>query len=137
MILFLSLYGLCKAFFYFFLFDYVGVWINSIFTPICYDIHSSSYTKLATDNPHLLLATFLPVLLFESAFAMDVHTFYKMFIQVRIYLIIQKFETSICRVSIKQEVKKGNILSGLLLYNLEAVFHFFKKIILKISEKLQ
>ena len=37
---------------------------------------------MASQNPHLLLTTFLPVLLFESAFAMDVHTFYKMFWQV-------------------------------------------------------
>ena len=40
------------------------------------------YTSLAVSNPHLLLSTFLPVLLFESAFAMDVHIFYKMFTQV-------------------------------------------------------
>ncbi|XP_057290115.1 sodium/hydrogen exchanger 10-like [Hydractinia symbiolongicarpus] len=46
-----------------------------------------NYTKLAVDNPHLLLATFLPVLLFESAFAMDVHIFYKMFTQVCILAV--------------------------------------------------
>ena len=95
----------------FFIADYVGVWINSIFSPICY-IHFSSYTKLATNNPHLLLATFLPVLLFESAFAMDVHTFYKMFIQVRIYLIIQKSESSICRVSINRRSKRDTFCLG-------------------------
>jgi len=46
-----------------------------------------SYTALAVDNPHLLLATFLPVLLFESAFAMDVHIFYKMFTQICILAV--------------------------------------------------
>ena len=37
---------------------------------------------MSGQNPHLILTTFLPVLLFESAFAMDVHIFYKMFWQV-------------------------------------------------------
>ena len=37
---------------------------------------------MSSQNPHLILTTFLPVLLFESAFAMDVHIFYKMFWQV-------------------------------------------------------
>ena len=46
--------------------------------------HYIRYTAMASQNPHLILTTFLPVLLFESAFAMDVHTFYKMFWQVRI-----------------------------------------------------
>jgi len=49
---------------------------------------SHRYTKLAVSNPHLLLSTFLPVLLFESAFAMDVHIFYKMFTQVRVHLVL-------------------------------------------------
>lgn len=40
------------------------------------------YTSISSQNPHLILTTFLPVLLFESAFAMDVHIFYKMFGQV-------------------------------------------------------
>ncbi|KAL9955551.1 hypothetical protein ACROYT_G036889 [Oculina patagonica] len=40
------------------------------------------YTTMASQDPHLILTTFLPVLLFESAFAMDVHIFYKMFWQV-------------------------------------------------------
>ena len=39
-------------------------------------------TSVAHMNPHLLLHVFLPVLLFESAFAMDVHTFMKSFVQV-------------------------------------------------------
>lgn len=37
---------------------------------------------MASDDPHLILTTFLPVLLFESAFAMDVHIFYKLFWQI-------------------------------------------------------
>ena len=35
------------------------------------------YTKLASIDPHLMLFIFLPTLLFESAFVMDVHTFRK------------------------------------------------------------
>ena len=42
----------------------------------------SRYTSISNQDPHLLMTTFLPVLLFESAFAMDVHIFYKMFWQV-------------------------------------------------------
>ena len=47
------------------------------------------YTSLAVSNPHLLLSTFLPVLLFESAFAMDVHIFYKMFTQVSLEIFLK------------------------------------------------
>ncbi|CAI8008727.1 Sodium/hydrogen exchanger 7, partial [Geodia barretti] len=35
------------------------------------------YTKLASIDPHLMLFIFLPTLIFESAFVMDVHTFRK------------------------------------------------------------
>ena len=35
------------------------------------------YTTLATIDPHLMLFIFLPTLIFESAFVMDVHTFRK------------------------------------------------------------
>ena len=35
------------------------------------------YTTLAKIDPHLMLYIFLPILIFESAFAMDVHTFKK------------------------------------------------------------
>ena len=35
------------------------------------------YTALARISPHLLLLIFLPILIFESAFTMDVHTFFK------------------------------------------------------------
>jgi len=35
------------------------------------------YTALARIDPHLLLLIFLPILIFESAFTMDVHTFFK------------------------------------------------------------
>ena len=43
---------------------------------------------MASQDPHLILTTFLPVLLFESAFAMDVHIFYKMFWQVIILAVL-------------------------------------------------
>ena len=33
------------------------------------------YTALGRENPHVILHTFLPVLIFESAFAMETHTF--------------------------------------------------------------
>ena len=36
-----------------------------------------AYTSVARMDPHLMLYIFLPVLIFESAFAMDVHTFKK------------------------------------------------------------
>jgi sodium/hydrogen exchanger 10/11 len=35
------------------------------------------FTQLASIDPHLMLYIFLPILIFESAFAMDVHTFKK------------------------------------------------------------
>lgn len=35
------------------------------------------YTKLGALDPHLMLFVFLPTLIFESAFVMDVHTFRK------------------------------------------------------------
>jgi NhaP-type Na+/H+ or K+/H+ antiporter len=42
---------------------------------------------MASQDPHLILTTFLPVLLFESAFAMDVHIFYKLFWQIIILAV--------------------------------------------------
>ena len=40
------------------------------------------YTSLARMDPHLILYIFMPTLIFESAFAMDVHTFKKMTSQI-------------------------------------------------------
>ncbi|KAK6191717.1 hypothetical protein SNE40_003328 [Patella caerulea] len=45
------------------------------------------YTTLVDANPHLILHTFLPVLLFESAFALDFHTFRKTSAQVLILAV--------------------------------------------------
>ena len=42
----------------------------------------SKYTLLAGIDPHLMLHIFLPVLIFESAYALDTHTFVKSFAQV-------------------------------------------------------
>jgi sodium/hydrogen exchanger 10/11 len=42
------------------------------------------YTTMTRINPHLLLYIFMPILMFESAFAMDVHTFRKMSNQILI-----------------------------------------------------
>ena len=39
------------------------------------------YTFIANINPRLMLLTFLPTLIFESAFIMDVHTFKKAIFQ--------------------------------------------------------
>lgn len=48
---------------------------------------AAQYTHPAAHmDPHVLLHVFLPVLLFESAFAMDVHTFMKSFVQVGLRL---------------------------------------------------
>jgi sodium/hydrogen exchanger 10/11 len=40
------------------------------------------YAKVVDTDPHLILHIFLPVLIFESAFAMEFHTFVKTFGQV-------------------------------------------------------
>lgn len=40
------------------------------------------YARVVETDPHLILHIFLPVLIFESAFAMEVHTFLKTFVQV-------------------------------------------------------
>jgi F0F1-type ATP synthase assembly protein I len=48
---------------------------NFGFTTIDVSIVSRSVKWAANIDPHLLLFTFLPILIFEAAFAMDVHTF--------------------------------------------------------------
>lgn len=50
---------------------------NLGFTEIDVSIVGRSLRWAANIDPHLLLYTFLPVLIFEAAFAMDVHTFKK------------------------------------------------------------
>ena len=50
-----------------------GMAIGAIFSGHQFE----DYTALARLNPHLLLLIFLPILIFESAFTMDVHTFFK------------------------------------------------------------
>lgn len=39
------------------------------------------YLTIAQMDPHLMLTIFLPTLIFESAFVMDVHTFKKTIVQ--------------------------------------------------------
>ncbi|XP_041472513.1 sodium/hydrogen exchanger 10-like [Lytechinus variegatus] len=47
------------------------------------------HTKdIANMDPHVLLQIFLPILIFESAFAMDVHTFMRSFLQVCILALL-------------------------------------------------
>ena len=41
----------------------------------------ADYMKLADMDPHLILYSFLPVLIFESAFAMEIHVFKKVIVQ--------------------------------------------------------
>ena len=56
------------------------------------------YTEMAKIDPHLMLFVFLPTLVFESAFVMDVHTFRKTIGQAMILagpgLILCSFLTS-------------------------------------------
>ncbi|CAH1803170.1 unnamed protein product [Owenia fusiformis] len=47
----------------------------------------AAYTTIVHINPHTLLNVFLPVLVFESAFAMEAHTFLKSFVQIVILAI--------------------------------------------------
>jgi len=44
--------------------------------------HLFAYTALARMNPKILLFTFLPVLIFESAFSLPIHTFFRSVVQV-------------------------------------------------------
>ena len=46
------------------------------------------YTTLARMDPHTTLHVFLPVLIFESAYAMEAHTFFKSFIQIMVLAIL-------------------------------------------------
>ncbi|KAL5006670.1 hypothetical protein ScPMuIL_015476 [Solemya velum] len=41
-----------------------------------------AYAAVVEADPHLILHIFLPILIFESAFAMEIHTFLKTFLQV-------------------------------------------------------
>ena len=45
------------------------------------------YTLLADIDPHLMLHIFLPVLVFESAFALEPHTLIKSFAQVALLAV--------------------------------------------------
>ena len=47
----------------------------------------AQYTTIVSINPHVILHVFLPVLIFESAFAMDVHTFVKSGAQILLMAI--------------------------------------------------
>lgn len=53
------------------------------------------YTYLARIDPKLLLHMFLPILIFESAFAMDAHTFMRCFTQCILMAVpgLRKFLT--------------------------------------------
>ncbi|XP_077865611.1 sperm-specific sodium:proton exchanger-like [Saccoglossus kowalevskii] len=57
----------------------VGVLIGLLSSNVHY---VARYTTMVHMDPHLILHVFLPVLIFESAFAMDVHTFMKSSVQI-------------------------------------------------------
>ena len=48
---------------------------------------SHAFTSLAKVDPHLILLLFLPILIFESAFAMETHLFKRMFSQIAILAV--------------------------------------------------
>ncbi|XP_070552787.1 sperm-specific sodium:proton exchanger-like [Ptychodera flava] len=64
----------------------------------------AKYTTMVHMDPHLILHVFLPVLIFESAFAMDVHTFMKSAIQVCILalfgLIVASLLTAVLAMNV-------------------------------------
>lgn len=45
------------------------------------------YTEMTRIDPHVILHVFLPILIFESAFAMDAHTFVRCFAQCLILAV--------------------------------------------------
>lgn len=59
----------------------------------------NDYLQIAQLDPHLMLIIFLPTLIFESAFVLDVHTFRKMIWQASLLagpgLLVSTFLTSI------------------------------------------
>lgn len=81
-----------------------------------------SYARVVETDPHLLLFIFLPVLIFESAFGMEVHTFMKTFMQVLLLAIPGLGKFLILLVY--------SLMSALLQYYLEVKFNMlisFKK----------
>ena len=57
-----------------------GLLLGSLSTKFCDTL--SSYTAIARIPPKIILFTFLPVLVFESAFSITPHTFLRMLAQV-------------------------------------------------------
>lgn len=62
------------------------------------------HTTLASMDPHTILNVFLPILIFESAFAMEAHTFTKSFIQIIILaipgLVLASFLTAVFAMNV-------------------------------------
>lgn len=59
-------------------------------TPLIYDYSATlgqTLDLVAEISPHLILFVFLPTLIFESAFAMEVHLFRRMFLQIAILAV--------------------------------------------------
>ena len=53
------------------------------------------YTTLARMDPHTTLHVFLPVLIFESAYAMEAHTFFKSFNQIIVLAVLGLSKSSV------------------------------------------
>ncbi|XP_077994372.1 sperm-specific sodium:proton exchanger-like [Glandiceps talaboti] len=64
----------------------------------------AKYTIMVHMDPHLILHVFLPVLIFESAFAMDVHTFLKSAVQVCILALFGLMVASLLTAVLAQNV---------------------------------
>ncbi|XP_014671188.1 PREDICTED: sodium/hydrogen exchanger 10-like [Priapulus caudatus] len=63
-----------------------------------------NYTKMAQMDPQIILHIFLPVLIFESAFAMEAHTFFRSFMQIVTLalpgLLVASFLTAIMAMNV-------------------------------------
>ena len=73
-----------------------------------------AYTSIVNMNPHTLLYVFLPVLIFESAYAMEAHTFFKSSIQIITLAVpgLCKWNLTICGI-IQLSNVKGKSLDSL------------------------
>ena len=79
------------------------------------------YTKVVDMEPHTLLHVFLPVLIFESAYAMEAHTFMRSFIQIVVLAV-----PGLCKFHLLQLFLNYH---SLLFENCPSkMFHFKKKV---------
>jgi len=69
----------------------LGLFVGQLARNVCPYLHP--YTAIARTKPEIILMTFLPILIFESAFSISVHTFKRSSVQVWIAftLILKNF----------------------------------------------